>query len=220
MAGSDDVHGYPQRAADRRGELRYEGMLVATFTHTMPNGGVRAVQCEVTSLSASAMVIRSALHGQSGEHIWVELETFGLVRCEIEAIREDGFVCSNLIRDDARRRLGAWVSLLRRRGGRLVGDHRQHMRTRPRDARTAVTFVDGATFPANLSDVSRSGAAIASDRLVTVGEAVSVGRVPAHIVRIFDGGFAVAFDLVLEAADADRLVAGYEVAILPTRQAM
>lgn len=220
MTSSDDVQGYAQRAAERRAEPRYEGELAASFTHAAPDGVVRAVQCEVTSLSASAMVVRSAVHGQVGEHIWVELGTFGLVRCEIEAIRDDGFVCANLIKDEGRRRLGAWVSLLRRRGGRPVGDHRQFMRTRPRDARTAVTFVDGTTLPAQLSDISRSGAAVASTRDVVVGEAVSVGRVPAHIVRIFDGGFAVAFDIVLEAADADRLVAGYEVTILPTRKAI
>ena len=46
------------------------------------------------------------------------------------------------------------------------------------------------------------------------------GRVPAHVVRVFDGGFAVAFEIVLEAADADRLVAGYEVVIPPSRQAI
>lgn len=76
--------GYAQRATDRRAEGRYEGSLVATFTHTLHNGSVRAVPCEVTSLSASALVIRSSEHGQPGEHIWVELDGFGLVRCEIE----------------------------------------------------------------------------------------------------------------------------------------
>lgn len=218
MRGPDE--GYAQRLADRRAELRYDGGVAGTFTYTPGGGGLRVEPCEVVSLSASAMVVRSAVHGQAGEHIWIELDGFGPIRCEIEDIREDGFVCFTLLRDDARKRLGAWVSLLRRRRGRLEGDHRQFMRTTPRDARTAVTFSDGTTIDARLANVSRTGAAVSSDHPAAPGEVVSVGRVPAHVVRVFDGGFAVAFDLVLEAADADRLVAGYEVVIPPSRQAI
>jgi hypothetical protein len=218
--GMQESDGYAQRLADRRTETRYDGGLPATFTYTPRQGGVRVVTCEVSSVSASGMVIVSELHGEPGEHIWVDLEGFGLVRCEVERLREDGFVCTNLIRDDARKRLGAWVSLLRRRGGRKEGDHRRHMRARPRDTRTTLTFTDGTVIDAKLMDVSRAGAAVYSDHFVDVGEPISVGRVPAHVARIFEGGFAVAFEIVLEAADADRLVAGYEVYIPPTKKAI
>ena len=47
-----------------------------------------------------------------------------------------------------------------------------------------------------------------------------LGIVRGRISRVLDGGFAVAFEIVLEAADADRLVAGYEVVIPPSRQAI
>ena len=217
---SETDGGYAQRVADRRAEMRYDGGLAGTFTYTPRGGGVRVAACQVMSLSASAMVMRSDVQGQQGVHIWVELDGFGPIRCEIDSVRADGFVCFTLLRDDARKRLEAWVSLLRRRGGRLDGDHRQFMRTSPRDARTTVTFADGATIDARLENVSRTGAAVSSDHPAAPGEAVSVGRVPAHVVRVFDGGFAVAFEIVLEAADADRLVAGYEVVIPPTRQAI
>ena len=211
----------PQRAPDRRAELRYDGGLTATFTYTpRSGGGVRAVSCTVLSLSASAMVIAAPVQGMVGEHLWVELEGFGLVRCEIEQLRDDGFVCVNLLKEDAQRRLAIWVSWLRRRGGRLAGDQRAFMRLRPRDARTSVIFVDGTGADVLLSDVSRSGAAIACSRSVEIGELVQVGRVPAHVARIVEGGFAVAFDQVLEAADADRLVAGYEVVLNPASKAV
>ena len=41
---------------------------------------------------------------------------------------DDGFVCQNLLKEDARRRLAIWVSWLRRRGGRVAGDQREFMR--------------------------------------------------------------------------------------------
>jgi len=209
-----------RRLPDRRTELRYDGRLAATFTYTPSAGGTRAVSCLVTSISASAIVIAAPLHGQPGEHLWVEIEGFGLIRCEIEQIREDGFICFNRLKEDARRRLATWISWLRRRGGRIAGDNREYMRTRPRDARTTITLADGDTFQAMLSDVSRSGAAVSIERALEVGDAVAVGKVPARVARVFTGGFAVAFDQVLDAAEADRLVAGYEVGVRPNSKAV
>lgn len=217
MASSFDGDRSSQRMIERRSEVRYDGGLAASFTYTpRTGGGVQAVRCQVESLSPSAMVITAPVHGDVGEHLWVELEGFGLVRCEIEESREGGFVCFNLMNDDARRRLGTWVSWLRRRRGRIAGDQREHMRARPVDARTTITLASGDSVSAQLSDVSRSGAAVNLEWPVEIGDAVSIGRVPAHVVRTVPGGFAVAFDLLLDAADADRLVAGYEVVLMPT----
>lgn len=206
---------------DRRAEIRFDGSIPATFSHTpRTGGGARAVGCTVVSLSASAIVIATPVQASVGEQIWVELEGFGVIRCEIEEVRPDSIFCHNLIKEDARRRLAIWVSWLRRRGGRVAGDQREFMRLRPRDSRTTMTFADGSAADVLLSDVSRSGAAVASTRVVSVGDAVQIGRVPAHVVRAVDGGFAVAFDQVLEAADADRLVAGYEVVLNPSSKAI
>src|SRR5436190_24311402 len=106
MASSFDSDRFSQRMVERRSELRYDGGLAASFTYTpRTGGGVRAVRCRVESLAPSAMVVTAPLHGDVGEHLWVELDGFGLVRCEIDELREGGFVCVNLINEDARRRL-------------------------------------------------------------------------------------------------------------------
>jgi hypothetical protein len=47
------------------------------------------------------------------------------------------------------------------------------------------------------------------------GAAVMVGRVLGRVSRTFSGGFAVEFERVLEAAEADRLVSGYQMKALP-----
>ena len=210
------------RAAERRGEMRYEGYLAASFTCSTGHAGdnMRGVLCHVTSLSPSSAVIESSVHRAIGDQLWLQIEGFGIVRCEVEGLRDSGFICTNRVSPDARRRLGAWVSLLRRRGGRLLGGHREHMRIRPRDARTVVTFDDGSIMSASLSDVSRSGTAVACDRVATIGETVAIGQVVSRVVRVFDGGFAAAFDHVLSAADADNLVAGYRVTAYPNSRSV
>lgn len=220
MASSFGEERGAQRAPDRRSEIRYDGPLAASFTYTPRGGSVRAASCTIVSLSPSAMVVTASVHGQPGEHLWVEVEGFGLIRCEIEQVREDGFVCAHLLNIEARRKLATWVSWLRRRGGRPAGDQRAYMRARPRDARTTIVFADGEAIEALVSDISRSGAAVSCDRVGVIGEEVQIGRVPAHVARVMAGGFAVSFDEVLEAADADRLVAGYEVSVKPSSKAI
>lgn len=164
------------------------------------------------------MVVVAPVVGDVGQHLWVEVPGFGLVRCEIDDIREDGFVCRNLIADEAQKRLTVWVSWLRRRGGRSVGDQRRFARTRPRDGRTTLT-VGGEVMPALLQDISRSGAAVISGYPVAMGQAVMVGTIGAIVVRTTEDGFAIAFDRVLEADEPDRLLSGYEAFDLPATKA-
>jgi hypothetical protein len=150
-----------------------------------------------------------------GQAVWVDIEGFGPVRANVEAVRHDGFICHNLLNAPARKRLGTWVAWLSRRNGRLHKDQRAFMRTRPHDSRTTVAFEDGEMIAVTLRDVSRSGAAIISDHVAGVGTPVMVGRVPGRVSRTYADGFAVEFDRVMEAAEADRLVSGYQIKALP-----
>ena len=47
------------------------------------------------------------------------------------------------------------------------------------------------------------------------GTPVMIGQVLGRVSRTFSGGFAVEFERVIEGADADRLVSGYQVKALP-----
>lgn len=202
------------RAVDRRSEARFEGGLKASFT--MPDvGGVRVVPCTLASLSASAMRVGTDQVVGLGQAVWVDIDGFGPVRASVETVRHDGFMCQNLLNGPARKRLGTWVAWLARRGGRLHTDKRVFMRSRPHDSRTTLAFEDGEMVAVILKDVSRSGAAVVSDYRAPMGTPVMVGRVPGRVSRTFAAGFAVEFDRVMEAAEADRLVSGYQVKALP-----
>jgi len=202
------------KAENRRSEQRFESGLRASFT--MPEAyGVRVVPCIIASLSASAMRIATDEAPGLGQSIWVDVEGFGPVRASIEMVRHDGFICHNLLNEAARKRLATWVAWLVRRNGRMDRDKRTFMRTRPHDSRTTVAFEDGEMIAVSLKDISRSGAAVMSSHSALPGTPVMVGRVPGKVTRTFDGGFAVEFDHVLAAAEADKLVSGYQVKALP-----
>jgi len=202
------------KTVERRSEARFEGGLKASFTIS-DGGGVRVVPCTIESLSAAAMRIGSDEPVTLGQSVWVDVEGFGPVRAGIDTVRHDGFICHNLLNEPARKRLGTWVAWLARRNGRVGRDKRLFIRTRPHDSRTTIAFEDGETVAVVLKDVSRSGAAVLSEHTAMPGAPVMVGRVLGRVSRTFTGGFAVEFERVLEAAEADRLVSGYQVKALP-----
>lgn len=112
-----------------------------------------------------------------------------------------------------------WIVSLARRNGRSERDKRVFMRSRPCDSRTTIAFEDGEMVAVALKDVSRSGAAVMSGYTVPPGTPVMVGRVSGRVSRAFTGGFALEFDRVLEAAEADRLVSGYQIKAPPLSNA-
>jgi hypothetical protein len=158
------------------------------------------------------MVLTAATRGQVGEHLWVQVDGFGILRGEIVRLTEDGFVMTLVGGEEQRNKLNAWVIWLRRRGGRMSGDQREHVRTRPHDPRTTLTFVDGKVLRGLVTNISRSGAAISADVTPPPGTELVVGKVAARVVRHLEVGFAVEFASVLQAADADSLVTGFDPA--------
>ena len=218
MDAPDPNGGKAWKTVERRSDARFDGSLRSTFT-TNQGGTVRAVPCSIASLSSVAMRIETDEIVTLGQSIWVDVEGFGPVRASIETVRHDGFICQNMLNEPARKRLAVWIAWLARRNGRIDRDKRAFIRTRPHDSRTTVAFEDGEVIAVLLKDISRSGAAVVSEHTALPGTLVMVGRVPGHVTRTFTGGFAVAFDRVLEAVEADRLVAGYQVKALPLTNA-
>jgi hypothetical protein len=202
------------RVVDRRSEVRFEGAVKASFTAPGPDG-IRVVPCTIVSLSAAAMRIGTDEAVGLGQATWVDIDGFGPIRASIESVRHDGFLCQNLLNAPARKRLGVWVAWLARRNGRIERDKRGFMRSRPYDTRTTIAFEDGEMIAVELRDVSRSGAAVTSDFVAMPGTALMVGQVMGRVGRIFEGGFAVEFDHLLEGTDADRLVSGFQIKALP-----
>jgi hypothetical protein len=212
-----------ERILDRREEVRYEGDLDGSFALSGEARGssasVMVFACRITSISAKAISITAPAKGTVGEQLWVDVRGFGIIRGEVERHLDEGFVLAVVGNTELRRKLETWVALLRRRGGRVSGEQRGHMRIRPRDPRTMVRLPDGSLVRGMVSNISRSGAAISADCMLNPGDRVVVGKVPAKVVRQLEVGFAVSIEDVLEAAAVDRLVTGFQGAPEITLQA-
>lgn len=210
-----------KRAVERREDVRYEGGLDGSFSLSggRSDGGVRVFACRITSISANGMVVTAPVNAHEGESVLIDINGYGLIRSTVSRLRDDGFVCSVMLTDGQRSKLATWISWLRRHAGRVAGDKRGHIRTRPHDPRTTVTLADGTMLRALITDLSRSGAALSADVLPEPGAEIVVGQVPARVVRLLDVGFAVAFERVLEAVEADTMVSGFEPAPQVSRMA-
>lgn len=210
-----------QRAIERRDDVRYEGGLDGSFSLSggRADGGVRVFACRITSISTNGMVVTAPVNTHEGENVLTDITGYGLVRGEVQGLREDGFVCRVLLADGQRSKLATWINWLRRHAGRIDGDKRGFIRTRPRDPRTTIALADGTVLRALITDLSRSGAALSADIVLPPGTPLLVGQVPANVVRPLEVGFAVAFERVLEAIEADTMVSGFEPAPQTSRLA-
>lgn len=210
-----------QRAVERRDDARYEGGLDGSFSLSggRADRGVRVFACRITSISANGMVVTAPVSTHEGENVLIDITGYGLVRGEVKRVREDGFICNVLMADGQRSKLATWIHWLRRHAGRITGDKRGFVRTRPRDPRTTIALPDGTVLRALITDLSRSGAALSADTVPEPGTPLLVGQVPAKVVRALDVGFAVVFERVLEAIEADTMVSGFEPAPQTSRLA-
>jgi hypothetical protein len=73
------------------------------------------------------------------------------------------------------------------------GGVRAHPRFAPLDPNSTITLLDGEQHSCRISNVSASGAVILSSINFDVGAYLAVGSLPAQVVRISKGGFAVRF---------------------------
>src|SRR5438094_10374954 len=79
-----------------------------------------------------------------------------------------------------------------------VIDLRQQQRLIPQDPHTNLILADGTTLSCFVIDVSPSGVAVSADIEPEIGTRLAVGRTVGHVVRLFNEGFAVQFDRLLE----------------------
>ena len=70
---------------------------------------------------------------------------------------------------------------------------RGHRRIVPESPHVVMALPDGSSTHVRVQDVSRSGAAVRSGMVPEHGTVVTLGATRGRIVRLFEGGFAVAF---------------------------
>jgi hypothetical protein len=163
----------------------------------------REYPCQTIDISPGGVSFIAPVSGAIGERVVAYLDQLGRVEGKIIRLMPDGFAIDLSATIRKRDKLAAQLTWLANRQILGIPEDRRHDRIQPRNPRTIITLDNGTQVIARLIDVSTSGAGVSTDLKLEMGQRIVVGRLPAKVVRIFDGGVAVEFGRVLTEAEID-----------------
>jgi hypothetical protein len=163
----------------------------------------REYPCQTINISPGGMALVAPVPGTLGERVVAYLDQLGRVEGTVVRLLPNGFAINFSATIRKRDKLAAQLTWLANRQILGIPEDRRHDRVQPRNSRTIVTLDNGAQSIARLLDVSTSGAGVSTELKLEMGQRIVVGRLPAKVVRIFDGGVAVEFGRILTEAEID-----------------
>jgi c-di-GMP-binding flagellar brake protein YcgR len=163
----------------------------------------REYPCQTVNISPGGLAILAPVPGNLGERVVIYLDQLGRVEGTVVRHFQNGFAISFSATVRKRDKLAAQLTWLANRQVLGLPEDRRHERQQPRIARTVVTLDNGQQVVARLLDVSTSGAGVSTDLKLAMGQRIIVGKLPAKVVRVFEGGVAVEFGRILTSAEID-----------------
>jgi hypothetical protein len=163
----------------------------------------REYPCQTVNISPGGVALVAPVPGVIGERVVAYLDQLGRVEGTIVRLLPNGFAIAFSATVRKRDKLAAQLTWLANRQILGIPEDRRHDRVQPRNSRTIITLDSGAQTIARLIDVSTSGAGVSTDLKLEIGQRIVVGRLPAKVVRIFEGGVAVEFGRILTEAEID-----------------
>ena len=163
----------------------------------------REFPCQTLNISPGGVALLAPAVGVLGERVIVYLDQIGRVEGSIVRHIQNGFAISFSATVRKRDKLASQLTWLANRHILGLPEDRRHDRIQPRIPRTVLTLPDGKQVVARLIDASTSGAGISTDLNLDMGLRIVVGKLPATIVRKFEGGIAVEFGRTLTEAEID-----------------
>ena len=163
----------------------------------------REYPCQTLNISPGGLALLAPVPGNLGERVVIYLDQLGRVEGTVVRHFQNGFAIAFSATVRKRDKLAAQLTWLANRDILGLPEDRRHERMQPRIPRTVVTLDNGQQFVARLIDVSTSGASIASDLKFTMNQRIVVGKLPAKVVRIVEGGIAVEFGRILTPPEID-----------------
>ncbi len=157
----------------------------------------REFPCQTLNISPGGLALLAPVPGNLNERVVVYLDQLGRVEGTVVRHFQNGFAICFSATVRKRDKLASQLTWLANREVLGLPEDRRHERVQPRIPRTIITLDNGQSFVARLIDVSTSGASIATDLKLPMGSRIIVGKLPAKVVRISDGGVAVEFGRLL-----------------------
>jgi hypothetical protein len=153
----------------------------------------REFPCQVINMSPGGLAMLAPGIGTVGERVVAYLDHIGRVEGKITRLLDNGFAMTVGATPRKREKLAAQLTWLANREILNLPEDRRHERGAPRNAGGWLKFEDGRQIPCRILDLSLSGAALSAEIKPEVGTPVTLGRVPARVVRRLDEGFAIEF---------------------------
>lgn len=153
----------------------------------------REFPCQVINMSPGGLAMLAPGLGNVGERVIAYLDHVGRVEGKITRLLDNGFAMTVNATPRKRDKLAAQLTWLANRQILNLPEDRRHDRIAPRNPMAILKFTDGRAMTCRIIDLSLSGAALAAEIRPPVGEPVTLGRVPARVVRHLEDGFAIEF---------------------------
>jgi hypothetical protein len=153
----------------------------------------RELPCQVHNMSPGGMALIAPVRGTVGERIIAYVDHLGRLEGVVTRLFDNGFAMTVAATPRKRDKLAAQLTWLANREILNLPEDRRHGRIVPRNPMTQVILPNGLNVTCRVIDVSLSGAGIKSAERPTMGALITLGKVPARVVRHIEEGFAVEF---------------------------
>lgn len=195
-------------AAPERPSIALHGIRTVTGRYVIGQQqsypGVNLFGCRLRMISSDAFRVTAAIIPEQGETVVASFGPLGNLSGIVERQLEDGFLVAIEQDEAGRDKLNARITAFSERLWTGALDRRADRRFMPRNPRTVISRPDNWSQPCLILDCSTVGAAVSAAFLPAIGEVVTIGKVTAEVVRLFDVGFAIRF---FEPQDADEIEA-------------
>ena len=159
----------------------------------------REYPCQVTDMSPGGAALVAPVSGEVGTRVIAYIDHIGRVEGTISRLFQGGFAMDIQAGPRKRDKLAAQLTWLANRHVLDLPEDRRHERIVPSNPVTQLTLPDGRRCECRAIDVSLSGATLAINAKPAIGQAVTLGRMRARVVRHVEGGIAVEFAAVQSA---------------------
>lgn len=163
--------------------------------HQARRPGVNILACRLRAISPTGFTAAAPVIGAVGEEVSASFAPFGTLHGHILRHVADGFAVELDGGADVADALADRIEAFRHRTWHGMADRRAAKRFMPAEPRSVLILEHGTVLPCLIVDYSASSAAVSADIHPPVGASVTVGQVPARVVRQFDVGFAVHFEV-------------------------
>lgn len=196
-----ELSGKPfEKPVERRRHQRVELSLLGRYMLE----DKREYPCITTDISPGGLACIASVQGSVGERVVVYLDQIGRLEGKIARHTDRGFALALNLPYVKREKIANQLTWLANREILRLPEDRRSERIVPLRRHSILLLNGTSEHVVKLIDISMFGAAISTWLRPAIGTRAMLGKMSGQIVRHFDGGFAIAFDQMIEADRFDE----------------